>query len=153
MIDIREGGLGHPEVLALLRLHLGGMAASSPAESVHALGAEGLREPGIAFWSAWNRDELLGFGALKTLDRDHAEIKSMRTHPAHLRKGVAAALLDHLMRIARARGYRRLSLETGSGPAFEPAHALYRRYGFADCAAFASYPPGDPFSRFMSRAL
>lgn len=152
-MDIEADDLTRPEVLALLRHHLGGMAAHSPPESIHALGVEDLRAPDVTFWTAWQDGELLGCGALKELDPGHAEIKSMRTAPAHLRKGVAAALLAHILAVAASRGYTRLSLETGSGPAFEPAHALYRRHGFEDCGAFADYPADDPFSRFMSRAL
>ncbi len=153
MIEIREDDLGGAEVQALLHLHLGGMAENSPGESVHALGIDALRAPDITVWTAWDSGELLGCGALRALDDGHGEIKSMRTAPEHLRKGVASALLDHIVRAAKARGYARLSLETGSGPAFEAAHAFYRHFGFSDCGAFADYPADDPFSRFMSRAL
>jgi putative acetyltransferase len=104
-------------------------------------------------WTAWDGAALLGCGALKALGDGEGEIKSMRTAPAHLRKGVAATLLEHILSVARARSYRRLSLETGTGPAFEPAYAFYRRFGFADCGAFADYRADDPFSRFMSLAL
>ena len=89
---------------------------------------------------------------LKRLDADNGEIKSMRTADALLRRGVAARMLDHIIDEARRRGLARLSLETGSGAAFEPAIALYRRYGFDDCAPFADYKP-DPFSRFMTRVV
>lgn len=153
MIEIREDDLSGAGVQALLRLHLHGMAEHSPPDSVHALGIEALRAPDVTFWTTWEADELLGCGALRALDNGHGEVKSMRTAPGHLRKGVAAALLDHIVRTAKARGYARLSLETGSGPAFEPAHAFYRRFGFSDCGPFADYPADDPFSRFMSRAL
>ena len=152
-MEIREDDLSGSDVQGLLRLHLSGMHASSPPESVHALDLAGLRAPDVTFWTAWQEKQLLGCGALKELDRAHGEIKSMRTAPGHLRKGVAAALLSHIIRVARERGYRRLSLETGSGGAFEPAHALYRRFGFDFCGAFGRYPADDPFSRFMSRAL
>lgn len=153
MIDIREGGLDEPQVIALLRLHMQGMLANSPAESVHALDLSGLRRADVSFYAAWDGDDLLGVGALKQIDATHGEIKSMRTAPAHLRRGAAAALLEHILRVARERGYARLSLETGSGEPFEAAHALYRRHGFTDCAAFGEYPEGDPFSRFMTLAL
>jgi putative acetyltransferase len=152
-MDIREGGLDHPAVADLLRLHLEGMAALSPPGSVHTLDLSALSAPGISFWAAWDGSEVIGCGALKALGDGEAEIKSRRTAPARLRQGVAAALLDHIISVARARLYRRLNLETGSGPAFEPAHAFYRSFGFADCAAFADYPADDPFSRFMSLAL
>ena len=152
-MQIREGGLDHPAVADLLRLHLASMAALSPPDSVHALDLAGLGAPGMSFWTAWDGHEVLGCGALKALGESEGEVKSMRTAPAHLRKGVAAALLDRIISVARGRGYRRLSLETGTGPAFEPAYAFYRRFGFADCGRFADYPADDPFSRFMSLAL
>lgn len=137
----------------MLRAHLDQMHANSPKESVHALDLSGLRGPGIRFWTAWRGDALMGCGALKSLDADHGEIKSMRTAPEHLRSGVGAAIVGHILAAARADGMKRLSLETGSGEAFEPAHALYRRFGFTGCAAFGDYRADDPFSRFMSRAL
>ena len=129
------------------------MAQHSPPESVHALDLAGLAEPEISFWTAWDGEALLGCGALKALGDGEGEIKSVRTAPAHLREGVASALLGHVIAAARARSYRRLYLETGTGSAFEAAHAFYRRFGFTDCGAFADYPAGDPFSRFMSLAL
>ena len=152
-MEIREGGLDRPEVIALLRLHLDSLAQLSPPESVHALDLTGLAAPEMRFWTAWDGADLLGCGALKALGPDEGEIKSMRTAPAQLRKGVASALLTHILGVARARGYRRVLLETGSGEAFAAAHGFYRCFGFTDCAAFADYPAGDPFSRFMSLAL
>ena len=152
-MEIQEGRLDDPAVADLLRLHLADTAQYSPPESVHALDLAALSVPEISFWTAWDGAVLLGCGALKALGGAEGEIKSMRTAPGHLRRGVAAALLEHIITVARARGYRRLSLETGTDPAFAPAHALYRRFGFADCGAFADYPVGDPFSRFMSLAL
>lgn len=149
---ITEGGLDDPDVLALLREHLQGMADHSPPESIHALDVEGLRAPDITFWTMRADNEVLGCIALKRLDERHGEIKSMRTASAHLRKGVAAALLEHLVAEARRRGYERLSLETGSGPGFEAAHTLYRKFGFVECGPFADYRE-DPFSRFMTAVL
>lgn len=139
-------------IRALLERHFAGMLANSPAESCHFLDFDGLNAPDVTFWSIHHGGELAGCGALKMLDATHGEIKSMRTSDAFLRQGVAARMLDHIMGEARGRGLTRLSLETGSSPAFEPALALYRRYGFADCDPFADYKP-DPFSRFMTRAL
>jgi putative acetyltransferase len=152
-MEIRTGGLDHPAVTDLLRLHLDSMAELSPPGSVHALDLSGLSAPDVGFWAAWDGAEVLGCGALKALDAGEGEIKSMRTAPAFLRRGVAAALLEHIISVARVRGYRRLRLETGTGPAFEPAIAFYRRFGFADCGPFSDYPADDPFSRFMSLAL
>jgi len=144
--------LSGPEVAALLAAHLDGMHRHSPPESVHALQLDALRAPDITFWTAWDDTGLLGCAALRQLDAGHGEIKSMRTAEAHLRKGVAAGLLEHLIVEARRRGYTRLSLETGSGAAFEPAHALYLKYGFKYCGPFDGYMD-DPFSRFMTLAL
>ena len=149
---ITEGGLDDPDVLALLREHLQGMADHSPPESIHALDVGGLKAPRITFWTMRDGSEVLGCIALKQLDERHGEIKSMRTASAHLRKGVGAALLEHLVAEARRRGYERLSLETGSGPGFEAAHALYRKFGFVECGPFANYRE-DPFSRFMTAVL
>jgi len=127
---IVAGDFDDARVIALLRRHLEGMHANSPPGHVFALDLSGLKAPGISFYTAWEGESLLGMGALKELDAASGEIKSMRTDPAHLRKGVGAAMLEHLIGVARERGYRRISLETGSGPAFEPALALYRKRAF-----------------------
>lgn len=144
--------LGGESIAALLREHLQEMAAHSPPQSVHALDLERLRAPEITVWTAWEGDELLGCGALKALGGGHGEIKSMRTARRQLRRGVAAALLEHLIGEARHRGWRRLSLETGSMAHFAPARALYRRYGFEPCGPFGDYVP-DPNSVFMTRPV
>lgn len=149
---IVEDDLSGAPIRALLERHFAGMLANSPAGSCHFLDFEGLRAGGVTFWSIHKGDALAGCGALKQLDAGHGEIKSMRTADGFLRQGVAARMLAHVMDEARSRGLVRLSLETGSGPAFAPALALYRRYGFEDCAPFADYKP-DPFSRFMTRPL
>ncbi len=149
---VRAGGLDDPRVVALLQLHLDDMARHSPAASVHALDLDALRAPSMRFWTAWRGDTLLGCGGLKDLGDGHGEIKSMRTAPAHVRTGVAAALLDTVVDAARASGWRRLSLETGTAAVFAPAHRLYARAGFVDCAPFGIYRD-DPHSRFMTRAL
>src|SRR3546814_11471832 len=116
----------------------------------HFLDFDGLRAGDVTFWSIHRDDELAGCGALKRLDERHGEIKSMRTADAFLRQGVAAHMLDYIIDAARERGLGRLSLETGSSGVFEPAIALYHRYGFTECHPFANYKP-DPFSRFMTR--
>lgn len=152
-MHIRDGGLDEPQVIDLLRFHAAGMLASSPAESCHFLDLSKLKTPDISFWSAWEGDELLGIGALKELGGGEGEIKSMRTRPEHLGKGVGAHILQKIMATARGRGYARLSLETGSGEPFAAAKALYRKFGFTDCGAFGDYPADDPFSRFMTRTL
>src|SRR5438552_18520160 len=136
---IKPGDFGDDRVKELLTRHLEGMHANSPPGQVFALDWSGLQKPEISFYTLWEGEDLLGFGALKELDPQAGEIKSMRTADAHLRKGVAAAILEHIIGEARRRGYSRLSLETGSGPPFEAALKLYRKYGFMDGAAFGGY--------------
>jgi putative acetyltransferase len=145
---IKPGDFDDDRVRALLTLHLEGMHANSPPGHVFALDWSGLQRPEISFYALWDGEDLLGFGALKELEPRAGEIKSMRTADAHLRKGVAATILDHLIAVARQRGYARLSLETGSGPAFEPAVNLYRKYGFTDGGAFDGYVK-SPFNQFL----
>lgn len=152
VLRIRPDDLQDPLVHALLREHLAGVALHSPPESIHALDLDGLRAPGMSFWTAWDGEDLLACGALKELDATHGEVKSMRTAAAHLRKGAARAMLDHIVAEARHRGYRRLSLETGTAAAFEPAHRLYASAGFVPCGPFADYVD-DPYSCFMTLAL
>ena len=113
-MDISLDDLSGPEIAALLQEHLRDMYRVSPPESVHALDLEGLRKPDITFWTIWDAGVLAGCGALKELDPQHAEIKSMRTASSHRRKGVAKQLLQHLLEEAKQRGYTRVSLETGS---------------------------------------
>ncbi|MDZ4829242.1 MAG: GNAT family N-acetyltransferase [Phycisphaerae bacterium] len=128
------------------------MHSNSPPDHVHALAIDSLRMPGITFWSAWSGDALCGCGALKELDAASAEMKSMRTRSAYLRRGVAQAVLDEIMRTAKTRRYSRVFLETGTGPAFEAAHALYQRNGFTSCGAFGDYV-ATGFSVFMVKDL
>jgi putative acetyltransferase len=151
-MDIRIDDLSGQQVAQLLSEHLQGMALHSPPESIHALDLDALRKPEITFWSAWEDGELMGCGAIKELDSRHGEIKSMRTASAHLRKGVAAALLRRMFDEAKRRSYRQLSLETGSTEAFAPAHRLYAAFGFKLCGPFADYVD-DPFSVFMTREV
>ena len=151
-LTIREDDLRGPEIAALLGAHLDQMADQSPPESRHALDLDGLRVPEVTFWCAWDGPDLLGCGALKELDRRHGEIKSMHTSAAHRGRGVGAKILTHIIDTARARGYRRLSLETGSMAAFAPARALYERFGFTYCDPFADYRE-DPNSVFMTLEL
>jgi putative acetyltransferase len=152
MIAIRPDDLSGAPTRALLALHLAGMQAHTPAGHVHALDLSGLQRPDVTVWTAWIGDAIAGIGALRQLEGDSGEIKSMRTHPDHLRKGVAAALLEHIIAEARARGCRRLSLETGQGDAFEPALSLYRRRGFVSGPAFGDYRPST-FNQFLHLAL
>lgn len=147
-----EGELGRSDVAALLALHFDSMRAFSPPEACHVLAAAGLAAPDISFWSLREKGRLLGIGALKALAPDHGEVKSMRTAPEALGRGVGRAMLHHLMREARERGFRRLSLETGSGPEFAAALRLYEKEGFVPCGPFGGYVP-TPFTGFFTRAL
>lgn len=151
-MDIRIDDLSGPAIHALLQAHLDTMAVHSPPESRHALNLEGLRAPEITFWCVWEGAALIGCGALKQLDATHGEIKSMHTAIAHRGKGVATRMVEHILAVARERGYTRLSLETGSMDGFAPARALYQRYGFDFCGPFGGYRE-DPNSVFMTRDM
>jgi len=151
-MDIRIDDLRGPEIAVLLGVHLRHSAKHSPPESVHALDLDALRVPEITFWTAWDGASLLGCGALKQLDPRHGEIKSMHTAERHRGRGVAAGILQRIVEEARVRGYRRLSLETGSMVAFAAARALYARFGFATCGPFGSYVL-DRYSTFMTLGL
>lgn len=151
-MKIHIDDLNHPAIHALLEEHLQSMYEQSPRESVHALDLDRLRDPSITFWSAWDGDQLLGCGALRELDAGHGEIKSMRTPNALRRRGAGRALLDHIVGVARERGYERLYLETGSQHSFRPAQRLYESAGFTACAPFGDYKE-DRHSLFMTLAL
>ena len=150
--EIRADDLSSRAARDLVRLHLEGMHAHSPPGSVFALDFTGLLAPDVTVWTAWCDGNIAGMGALKDLGDGTGELKSMRTHPDFLRRGVAAALLEHIIAAARARGMVRLSLETGSGAHFDPALSLYRRRGFVDGEAFADYQR-SAFNQFLHLAL
>ncbi len=149
---IQTDDLTHPQVLALLHEHLANMHELSPPEQVFALDVARLRSPDVTFWSVWDGETLVGCAALKALSADHGEVKSMRTPQALRRRGAARAVLAHLLAEAHRRGYRRLSLETGSNPAFGPAQALYASAGFVRCGPFADYRENE-HSVFMTLGL
>jgi putative acetyltransferase len=151
-MHVERDDLSRPQVHDLLREHLSNMHELSPPESVHALDLAKLRGPDITFWTAWDGPALLGCGALKEIDPAHGEVKSMRTPRSMRRRGAARAVLARIVEEARARGYARLSLETGSQDAFEPAWRLYESFGFTRCGPFGAYRP-DPNSVFMTLAL
>ncbi|WP_114229029.1 MULTISPECIES: GNAT family N-acetyltransferase [Sphingomonas] len=151
-ITIHRGELAAPDVQALLDLHVAAMRGHSPADACHVLPATALDRPDILFLSAREDGRLLGVGALKALSPTEGEIKSMRTASAALRRGVAAALLRAIVAEACQRGYQRLLLETGTGPEFAAANALYDRAGFVETEAFGGYPP-SPFTRFLALHL
>lgn len=141
-----------PEIEAFLNGHLSEMRAISPPGSTHALELNSLRRPGVTFWSAREDDAVLGCGAIKEIDLEHAEIKSMRTDPCHKNRGIASRLLAHIISESKLMGYTRLSLETDSADFFEPARKLYLKHGFDYCDPFAEYRK-DPSSVFMTRQL
>ena len=151
-MQIELDDLSRPEIHALLNEHLQSMYELSPPESVHALDLEKLRQPEMSFWSVWDGPILLACGALKELDATHGEVKSMRTPNALRRRGAGRMILAHIIGVARARGYQRLSLETGAMAAFAPAHRLYESFGFGYCQPFGEYR-ADPNSVFMSLML
>jgi len=151
-LEIRVNDLSDPRIAEFLADHLKDMNATSPPESMHALDLAGLKKPDITFWSVWKEANLVGCGALKRLDSQHVELKSMRSSPAHRREGIGRKILEHILNEARAAGYRRMSLETGAQPYFEPARSLYASYGFTYCSPFADYID-DPNSVFMTLEL
>jgi putative acetyltransferase len=140
------------DVYALLEEHLRNMHELSPPESVHALDVSRLKAPDITFWTVRDGEQLLGCGALKQLSSDHGEIKSMRTPLALRRRGAGRAVLNHILSVAKQRGYTRLSLETGPANSFSAAHTLYASAGFKECGPFGDYKL-DPYSVFMTLDL
>jgi len=151
-LTIIEDDLSGEAIRALVALHLAGMHGASPACKVHALPVEALRAADVTFYTAWVGDALAGMGAIRHLAADHGELKSMRVAPSFLRRGVGEAMLRHLLGVARARGYARVSLETGRTEAFAAAETLYRKYGFVDSPAFADYVIDD-FSQCLTLVL
>ena len=152
MMKITEGGLDHPAVKALLIFHIQEARRNSPPDMVFALPEEGLRQPGVRFFSVWEGEMLLGIGAVKKLSEDHAEIKSMRSAPDQLRRGVARMILAHLLEVAADDGATRISLETGRTAPFHAAHALYQKFGFVECPPFGEYEDNG-FSMCMTKEL
>ena len=149
LMRVEIDDLTRQPVLALLNEHLANMYELSPPEQVFALDVTKLRARDITFWTVWEDKLLLGCGALKELTSKHGELKSMRTPKALRRQGAGRAVLAHMIQVAKDRQYDLLSLETGSHPAFSPAHALYESFGFARCGPFGSYLE-NPSSVFMS---
>lgn len=150
--EIKQDDLSGEQTRLVLALHLAGMHAASPPGSVFALDLSGLQAPEVTVWTAWRANRVAAVGAIKMLPDGTAEVKSMRTHPEFLRPGAGSAILETVIAAVRARGVRRLSLETGSGPAFEPALALYRCRGFANGAAFGQYSATE-FNQFLHSDL
>ena len=154
MVDVQidEDDPRKPDVLALLARHLEFALGQTPPEHSFALDCDGLLDPAITFYSYRACGSLVGIGALKQLGPDHAEIKSMHTAEAARGRGIGRALLTRLLEVARARGFRRVSLETGTMEAFAPARALYESAGFVPCPSFADYQPSKD-NLFMTLEL
>ena len=151
-MEIKVDSLESTEIADFLEEHIAEMKSVSPPESKHALDLDELRTPAITFWTVWDDSNLVACGAIKELDVEHAEVKSMRTKACYRGKGIASMLLQHILQQAKARGYLRLSLETGSMPFFEPARNLYLKHSFDYCFPFATYKE-DPNSVFMTKIL
>jgi putative acetyltransferase len=151
-MDIRIDDLSGAEIQKLLTEHLEDMHTASPAKCVHALDLTELKKPNILFWTVWENTQLLGCGALKTIDNQHGEIKSMRTTSAARNKGVASTLLSHILDAAGHKGFKKISLETGPQDFFAPARKLYKKHGFNECGPFSDYKL-DPYSVFMTKTL
>lgn len=152
ILEIKLGDLNDSRVVALLQSHLTAARAHTAPGSAHALDLKGLQSPDITLWTAWDKETPVAVGALKLLSDDHGEVKSMHTAPPARRRGVGTAMLQHIIGFAQSRGISRLSLETGSWDYFQPAVALYRKHGFAECPPFAAYAQ-DPNSIFMTLEL
>ena len=152
MLTIVVDDLSGPQIAAFLAEHIKEMRSITPLESKYALDLDGLRAPGITFWSVMDGDTVVGCGAIKRLDAGHAEVKSMRTSSTRRRSGVASLLLAHIIAEARRMGFTRLSLETGTAEFFLPARRLYEKFGFTSCEPFAGYQP-SPHNTFMTRLL
>ena len=152
MIEIRPVSPENPDVSQLIAFHLSGMIENSPKGSIHALGHSGLISPEITMFGAFEAGECLSIGAVKTLNKTEGEVKSMRTHPKALGRGLGTMILRHIIAESKARSWNKLSLETGTGPSFDAAHHIYKTHGFVPCEAFGDYEATD-FNRFFSLAL
>jgi putative acetyltransferase len=151
-VHIELDDLTRPQVHRLLADHLADMHATSPAESVHALDLSRLRRPDVTMWTLWDDDSLLGCVAVRELSPVDGELKSMRTVAEARGRGLGRLLLEHVIAESQRRGYRRLSLETGSQDFFAPARRLYARHGFTECPPFGDYTL-DPNSVYMTREV
>ena len=139
MLKSIEGNFNHPEVNELLTKHFVELRAASPEGSAHALDIPGLKVPSIKFWSLWENNKLMGCGALKFLDNDHGEFKSIRVHDHFRNKGFGIKIIKHLIEEAKKLKIKRLSIETGAGKYFNPARKLFKSCNFEPCAPFAHY--------------
>ena len=152
MLKSIEGNFDHPEVNQLLKNHFIELRAASPEGSAHVLDITGLRISSIKFWSLWEKNQLMGCGALKFLDKDHGEFKSIRIHDNFRGKGYGSKIVNHLINEAKNLKIKRLSIETGSGDFFAPARKLFNNCGFKPCPPFAHYKE-DINSLYLTKLL
>ena len=152
MITSIEGNFDHPEVNKLLIKHFIELRAASPEGSAHVLDIPGLKVPSIKFWSLWQDRNLFGCGALKFLDNEHGEFKSIRVHDNFRNKGNGIKVIGHLIDEAKKLSIKRISLETGAGKYFEPARKLFKKCNFKPCRPFAHYKE-DINSIYMTKYL
>ena len=152
MLKSIEGNFDNSEVHELLTKHFIELRAASPEGSTHVLDIPGLKVPSIKFWSLWENDQLMGCGALKFLDKEHGEFKSIRIHDNFRGKGYGIKIIDHLINNAKKLGINRLSIETGTGKFFAPARKLFNKCGFNPCPPFAHYKE-DINSLYLTKLL
>jgi putative acetyltransferase len=139
MLKSIEGNFDNPEVNELLVKHFIELRSVSPKDSCHVLDIVGLKDPSIKFWSLWENNELMGSGALKFLDKEHGEFKSIRVNDKFRNKGCGLKVIKHLIEEAKKLRIKKLSLETGAGEFFVPARKLFIKCGFKDCEPFSNY--------------
>ncbi len=151
-LKLQLADLTAPDFIALIEAHADLMLTLSPPGSCHFLPMEGLKKPSVTLWEIREKTELLACGALQELSATHGEIKCMHTFANARGRGLSKVMLAHIMKTATARGYKRLSLETGVQPGFEPARQLYLTHGFETCSPFGNYE-ADPNSVFMTKII
>jgi putative acetyltransferase len=152
MLKSIEGNFDHSEVNLLLKKHFIELRAASPEGSAHVLNIAGLQEPSIKFWSLWEDNQLMGCGALKFLDKEHGEFKSIRIKDNFRGKGNGIKVINHLIDKAKKLKIKRLSIETGAGKFFTPARKLFNKCGFKPCQPFAHYKE-DVNSLYLTKLL
>ena len=147
-----EGNFDNSEVNDLLKKHFIELRSVSPAGSTHVLDIDGLKDPSIKFWSLWENNKLIGCGALKFLEKNHGEFKSIRVADEFRKKGIGERIIEHLIEEAKKLEISKLSIETGAGEFFLPARNLFSKFGFKLCPPFAHYKE-DPHSRYYTLNL
>ena len=152
MLKSIEGNFENPDVNQLLLKHFVELKAASPEGSAHVLDIQGLKEQSIRFWSLWEKEKLIGCGALKFLEKDHGEFKSIRIHDEFRNKGFGIKIINHLIDEAKKLGIKRISIETGAGKFFEPARKLFKKCNFIPCKPFAHYKE-DENSIYLTKLI